>query len=304
MKKAMLENKKLKQLGMQAAQVTCDGAEVLSEVIQNNSTLQRLDARSNHIGARGLGALQAALQAGAAVQRLDLDDVPGACQDIVEDIRGFCRLNEARALAAEEENYRVSNFSRKISLTCETLMMRTAVEGRGLLAEPRRAGRLRSPAPSPVPSPSSSPVPSPSRHRFRVSRVSEDSSPVSPVSPVVSRFRVTVVEPEPEAPPEPQPVISDGAKVQIGFEMAPIVQPTQPVQPPPPTRKVSTTTKPQSGMEKLLGLFQNPSSLFSSVAGVTLSGDKEKNTQSQDGSWEWDWGCKDVPSESKTNNNV
>lgn len=286
----MLDNKKLKQLGMQAAQVNCDGAEILAQVIRNNPTLQRLDARSNNIGVRGLAALQSALEAGAVLRRLDLDDMSGPCLDMIETIRGCCRLNEARALAAEEENNRISNFSRKISLTCETMMMRTAVEGRGLLAEPRRSGRLRSPAPSPVPSPSSSPVPSPSRNRFRVSRVSEDTSPVA------SRFRVTVVEPEAES--LPSPVVSDGAKVQIGFETAP------PPDAAPPARKTSTTAKPQTGMEKLFGLFQNPASLFSSVANVTLTGDKEKNTQGQDNNWEWDWPCKDAPSKSKTNNNL
>lgn len=278
---------------MQAAQVNCDGAEILAQVIRSNPTLQRLDARSNNIGVRGLAALQSALEAGAVLRRLDLDDMSGACLDIIENIRGSCRLNEARALAAEEENNRVSNFSRKISLTCETMMMRTAVEGRGLLAEPRRSGRLRSPAPSPIPSPSSSPVPSPSRNRFRVSRVAEEKSPVSPVA---SRFRVTVVEPE----PDPPPVVSDGAKVQIGFESS---QPDAAAPTPAPTRKTSTTTKPQTGMEKILGLFQNPASLFSSVASVALTGDKEKNTQGQESPWEWDWGCKDTPSKSKTNNN-
>jgi protein phosphatase 1 regulatory subunit 37 len=74
-----------------------------------------------------------------------------------------------------------SSTSRKISLTCETLLHSAAVPPQptipdsGLLSEPRRgsSGRLRSPAPSPVPSPVSSPVPSPSRTRFQVSIYSQ-----------------------------------------------------------------------------------------------------------------------------------
>jgi protein phosphatase 1 regulatory subunit 37 len=108
---------------------------------------------------------------------------------LVTEIRGYCTRNE---IAAREEEDTVEegpttgtpgrgrmtiSTSRKISLTCETLLRSTAlppqvvIPDSGLLAEPRRgsSGRLRSPAPSPVPSPVSSPVPSPSRTRFQVS---------------------------------------------------------------------------------------------------------------------------------------
>lgn len=348
MKSVMMQNRTLKQLGVQAAHINCEGATIIAEVLAENGELRRIDARSNHIGVHGLTALKNVLDSGASVHRIDLDDSQGHCQVLVEEIREFCRLNEARALVEEElENSQIPNFSRKISLTCETLMIRNQLEANNnnFLGEPKRSGRLRSPEPSPIPSPASSPVPSPSRHRFRVSRVSEssssDCSSISPSSPVSSRFRVTLVE--------PSTVYSDGSVAKIGFEYSP--QPlddddatrsstaskkpgaTRPsldsdsvfednhsppvIEAPVPEapqqnenenesrkRKVSAPpmTKPHSGLEKLLGIFQNPSSLFSSV---TLSSEKQKNTQTNDvkvldgsdktnvkegkESWEWDW---------------
>jgi protein phosphatase 1 regulatory subunit 37 len=108
---------------------------------------------------------------------------------LVTEIRGYCTRNETAAREEEDtvdegtttgalgRGRLTSSTSRKISLTCETLLRSTAlppqavIPNSGLLAEPRRgsSGRLRSPAPSPVPSPVSSPVPSPSRTRFQVS---------------------------------------------------------------------------------------------------------------------------------------
>lgn len=153
---------------------------------------------------------------------------------LVSEIRGYCTRNqkaaeekEAMAAAAAEVNPDKESLdsahslftSRKISLTCETLLKTNKHNNNSnnnnanqFLMEPKRSGRkLRSPAPSPVPSPVSSPLPSPSRHRFQVLRVPEDdsSSPPTPLSssysppnvpsrffppsPVTSRFRVTPV---------------------------------------------------------------------------------------------------------------
>lgn len=348
MKSSMIENRSLKQLGVQAAHINCEGATILAEVLAENTELRRIDARSNHIGVKGLTALKNVMDSGGSVHRIDLDDSQGQCQALIEEIREFCRLNEARALVEEEiENSRTSNFSRKISLTCETLLMKHQLEtNNNLLGEPKRSGRLRSPEPSPIPSPASSPVPSPSRHRFRVSRVSEsfsDSSSASPTSPISSRFRVTLVE--------PSTIYADSNVTKVGFEYSPhpsddddavgatsssskgagndskpssldsdvfednhsppiIKTEFVDVPPQPPIneteneqrkRKTSVppVTKSQTGLEKLLGIFQNPSGLFSSVS---LSGDKQKNTQTNDVGdnkvyekessrdfWDWDW---------------
>ncbi|KAL0275860.1 UNVERIFIED_CONTAM: hypothetical protein PYX00_003584 [Menopon gallinae] len=332
MKSAMIRNHHLKQLGVQSAKINCEGVSALAEVLKANAHLRRIDARSNEIGPDGLRALKAALEAGAKVHRIDLDDSQGESQSLIEEIRECCRLNEAKFHVEEElENSRSFSFSRKISLTCETLMMRNHLEANNnFLGEPKRAGRLRSPEPSPIPSPASSPLPSPSRHRFRVSRVSEsssDGSSLSPSSPVPSRFRVTLVE--------PSGVHSDVNTQKVGFEFPCVKTEVQPATasadgpaedakpaapsdnhvPPassaakePPSssdesdasdqrrRKVSVS-KPQTGLEKLLGLFQNPGGLFGSVS---ISGDKQKELKHFEDDdknydkenrefWDWDW---------------
>lgn len=326
MKLAMIRNHHLKQLGVQSAKVNCEGASILAEVLKANGILRRIDARSNEISSDGLKALKSALEAGAKVHRIDLDDSQGECQALIEEIRESCRLNEAKFRIEEDlENSRSFSFSRKISLTCETLMMRNHLEtNNNFLGEPKRAGRLRSPEPSPIPSPASSPLPSPSRHRFRVSRVSESSSEgssLSPSSPVPSRFRVTLVE--------PSKVHSDVNTQKVGFEFscakAEVQTAEEPVEDvklaapsdihvPPPSaakepsssdekeandqrrRKVSLS-KSQTGLEKLLGLFQNPGGLFGSVS---ISSDKQKelkhfedNDKNYDKEnrefWDWDW---------------
>jgi len=107
----------------------------------------------------------------------------------VAEIREYCARNEVSAREEEDtvdegpatgtlgRGRMMNSTSRKISLTCETLLRSAAVPqhpvvpDNGLLVEPRRGsgGRLRSPAPSPIPSPVSSPIPSPSRTRFQVS---------------------------------------------------------------------------------------------------------------------------------------
>lgn len=146
-------------------------------------------------------------------------------KSLVEEIREKCaenernimgRKNESDNCSSEEEDsvkelsakYRNLQLSvvdsRKISLTCESLEFRpvenaTNVTSSNFLGEPKKNGRLRSPAPSPIPSPVSSP--SPIRSRFQVSKVNEgqNSSPFyNPTSAhkVSSRFKVTVVEPE------------------------------------------------------------------------------------------------------------
>lgn len=166
----------------------------------------------------------------------------------MSEIRAHCSRNEQipKPEVEEEEEAEVSEVSdseksekrvrltsvnsRKISLTCQTLLRSVAQDNcsisGGLLAEPQRnRTRLRSPAPSPVPSPVSSPMPSPApspgpaRNRFRVSQVSESDSlsPSPSASPSSSptcffpssRFKVTVVEP-------PSPIVASNS-VTLGF---------------------------------------------------------------------------------------
>lgn len=132
------------------------------------------------------------------------------------------RKNEAENCSASEEEDSVHELAakyynlrssvvdtRKISLTCESLQFRPQDIGtnninnnngtnNNYLGEPKKNGRLRSPAPSPIPSPVNSP--SPVRSRFQVSKVNENQNscpfyvPNCATSTRSSRFKVTVVE--------------------------------------------------------------------------------------------------------------
>lgn len=244
MKDSLQQNRTLLRLGMQSTHLACEGAIVLAEVIEDNPVIQRIDLRDNSILMAGLMALALSMKSNRNVTQLDLDDVPkrrppdlsvSEYRKWVSEIRSYCSRNEQipRPDVEVEEEEDVSEVSdserpdrrirlssinsRKISLTCQTLLRSVAQDNcsisSGLLAEPRRQGRLRSPAPSPVPSPVSSPMPSPApspgpaRNRFRVSQVSESDSmsPSPSASPSTSptcffpsgssRFKVTVVEP-------------------------------------------------------------------------------------------------------------
>lgn len=104
-------------------------------------------------------------------------------------------------LNAKYHNLKLSVIdSRKISLTCESLhFCPPEVATNNFLGEPKKNGRLRSPAPSPIPSPVSSP--SPVRSRFQVSKVKENQNSCPfyiPATNKNSRFKVTIVEPEAE----------------------------------------------------------------------------------------------------------
>ncbi|XP_067000082.2 uncharacterized protein [Anabrus simplex] len=258
-KTSLQQNRTLLRIGMQSTHISCEGAVALAECIANNPVIQRIDLRDNNVQVAGLMALAHSMKMNHSVSQLDLDDSPKRKLEnseelkqyhiLVQEIRDYCARNELAAITEEKEvveesettperRVRLSgSASRKISLTCETLMRAMSapqdVEHPHLLSEPRRSGgRLRSPAPSPVPSPASSPVPSPSRNRFQVSRVSETSPATSPStsllssspsrffsSPGMSRFRVTLVEPSVCQPPAPKPVISSpsGNNVTVGF---------------------------------------------------------------------------------------
>ncbi|XP_034248937.1 protein phosphatase 1 regulatory subunit 37 [Thrips palmi] len=256
MKDSLQQNKTLLRLGMQSTHLSCEGAIALAEVIEDNKVIQRIDLRDNTILMAGLLALALSMKSNQTVTQLDLDDAPkrrppdvtlNDYQKLVSEIRGYCSRNEQIPKPeVEEEEEEVSEVSdsekserrvrltsvnsRKISLTCQTLLRSVAQDNcnisGGLLAEPQRnRTRLRSPAPSPVPSPVSSPMPSPApspgpaRNRFRVSQVSESDSlsPSPSASPSSSptcffpssRFKVTVVEP-------PSPIVASNS-VTFGF---------------------------------------------------------------------------------------
>ncbi|XP_046387438.1 protein phosphatase 1 regulatory subunit 37 [Ischnura elegans] len=158
---------------------------------------------------------------------------------------------------------------------------------------------IPSPSPSPTPSPHSSPVPSPSS-RFHVSRVPDPPPPpppppLPPSSPS-SRFKVTLV-----SEPPPTLVTTSTGNVTIGFKcQQDCVTPAppcpseaswdfgggeqrveegeqsieaSPFSVPGRIRKFSSVTPPRSlepeqpknasSLERLLGLFQKPSSIFS-----------------------------------------
>lgn len=264
-KDSLQQNRTLLRLGMQSTHLTCEGAIALAECIADNPVIQRIDLRDNNLQVAGLMALSLSMKVNRSVNQLDLDYTPKKrlesnealkqYQSLVTEIRGYCERNEQAEFSEEEANtpenpenipertLRVpsSMASRKISLTCETLMRSTDPDNitSSQFLEPKRfpGGRLRSPAPSPVPSPVSSPIPSPSRTRFQVSRVSEthpvgspsscSSSPYTPssispsptrffASPGTSRFRVTLVEPCNSVPP---PIVSSpsGNNITVGF---------------------------------------------------------------------------------------
>ncbi|XP_049783625.1 protein phosphatase 1 regulatory subunit 37 [Schistocerca cancellata] len=235
-KEPLQQNRSLLRLGMQSTHLSCEGVIALAECIADNNVIQRIDLRDNNIQLAGLLALTHSLKVNHSVTQVDLDDRPKKkmedddkqYEQLVAEVRRFCTRNQEQAsehqdtVGAEvpERRLRIpKSVSRKISLTCETLMRNVETanhqqpQPHHLLPETRPrggGGRLRSPAPSPSPSPVSSPIPSPSRNRFQVSRVSEMSSPTtffevssSPSScPVTaspsassSRFQVTSVEP-------------------------------------------------------------------------------------------------------------
>ncbi|KAJ8882465.1 hypothetical protein PR048_014273 [Dryococelus australis] len=171
---------------------------------------------------------------------------------LVDEIRQYCKRNEEllreeedtidESEALERRSRLSSTFTRKISLTCETLLRQLEQPNSGYLmpGEPRRSGgRLRSPEPSPSPSPVPSPVPPSSpRSRFHVSRVVDAASPVATPSlsssptrffptSSVSRFRVTVVDP---SPPQPPPIIQHVTpEISIQTEISPSPERAEPV---------------------------------------------------------------------------
>lgn len=157
-----------------------------------------------------------------------VDEIRKRCADIergimerkneVEDCSVSEEEDSVHELAAKYYNLRSSVVdTRKISLTCESLQFRPQDIGvadsnnenngsnnnnNNYLGEPKKNGRLRSPAPSPIPSPVNSP--SPVRSRFQVSKVNENqnSCPFYVPSSAAgnrssSRFKVTVVETQP-----------------------------------------------------------------------------------------------------------
>lgn len=240
-KEPLQQNRSLLRLGMQSTHLSCEGVIALAECIADNNVIQRIDLRDNNIQLAGLLALTHSLKVNHSVTQVDLDDRPKKkmedddkqYEQLVAEVRRFCSRNREQAsehqdtVGAEvpERRLRIAkSVSRKISLTCETLMRNVETanhqqpQPQHLLPETRPrggGGRLRSPAPSPSPSPVSSPIPSPSRNRFQVSRVSEMSSPTTffevsssssfcpaaapPSAPSSvsssSRFQVTSVEP-------------------------------------------------------------------------------------------------------------
>lgn len=150
-------------------------------------------------------------------ERLIMERKGGEINDVVDEMSGDTSTEEedsVRELDAKTRNLKLSVVdSRKISLTCESLQFQPlsvleptvapSNNNNNFLGEPRKNGRLRSPAPSPIPSPVSSP--SPVRSRFHVSKVAENQNSsscsfnvpsVNKQSSSSSRFKVTVVEPD------------------------------------------------------------------------------------------------------------
>ncbi|XP_073968428.1 uncharacterized protein [Rhodnius prolixus] len=297
-KEALSLNNTLLRYGMQSTAITSDGAITLAHIIANNKALQRIDLRDNDLQINGLTALSLSLKTNTRITQLDVDDYPknklqmygGTMEEfmsLVEEIRGYCSRNEA---GGDESLLRAklsTIAARKISLTCDTLTRvpvgqstspSTPPCGGGTFLqvegnEPKRVGgRLRSPAPSPIPSPIASP--SPTRTRFQVSKVCEDSPPESNVFFNTStRFHVTTVSPK-EVPPVPvftetllpvPPTDESNTKVVTPPTCQTSLNPSAQVSA-SRTRKLSSwmsqgifsDSKAASGLEKLLGLFQNP----------------------------------------------
>ncbi|XP_054271135.1 protein phosphatase 1 regulatory subunit 37 isoform X2 [Macrosteles quadrilineatus] len=281
-KQALQQNRSLLRLGMQSTHLSCEGAVALAEIIADNTTIQRIDLRDNNLQVAGLMALVLSMRVNRSVSQLDLDDTPrrkhsmGPALDeymkLVSEIRGHCETNSKRMPREEdipevkeesltvniEKRPRAGSFvTRKISLTCETLARTQAIpppDSASQLLEPKRGGRLRSPAPSPIPSPVASP--SPTRSRFQVSRVAESDSPVTPPSssPNVffgsgSRFKVTVVDSG--APATPTVLTSNN--ITVGFETPAVLSPSVSVSPAP-----SPTPIPAPLLSSIPSLFSTP----------------------------------------------
>ncbi|CAB0017213.1 unnamed protein product [Nesidiocoris tenuis] len=225
-----------------------------------------------------------------------LEESTEECIRLVEEIRNYCQRNEAgdQTDGGEDDSALRATLcsiaARKISLTCDTSTMRpcnvppvVTMKQSTTLDVPKKNSRLRSPAPSPIPSPVASP--SPTRTRFQVSKVSEESSENEFFGVRPMRFRVTPVDSVDGSPPPklPQVIVPSGNSPQSTYTAAqsayasqnyanqsPAPQRKSPVEPtvtPPRTRKLSSWMSPifpeskvvtSAGLEKLLGLFQNP----------------------------------------------
>lgn len=207
-KTSLKMNDSVTSIGLQATNLTCDGLKILAEILQfgGNSTLQRIDLRSNNLSIVGLCALNEALKTNKNVTRIDLDvdvdDEPKSdanemlpinseIQRLVNTIRQQCLHNEnpveastaaieiPKAMLPPARIKRTNNNfnARKISLTCSNVIKVSPKQQQTQqLLEPIKKqanNRLRSPSPTLSPS---SPLASPSRSRFQVSRVSESSS--------------------------------------------------------------------------------------------------------------------------------
>ncbi|XP_050429938.1 protein phosphatase 1 regulatory subunit 37 [Adelges cooleyi] len=221
-KNPLKNNKNILRLGLQSTQITCIGVQYLSEALEVNTSLQRLDLRDNNIQVKGLKNLKDSILKNCRITRLDLDpqprnqyaaDITKEYTNLLESVKQICSENENKSNNREIDNnlldqrsddvnvtkaIKIPNVdSRKISLTCESLMMQyNSLKNPNFLGSDDylstlrgSGGRLRSPAPSPIHSPiANSPACSPlitsTRNRFHVSKVSEQ-------KPKESRFKVT-----------------------------------------------------------------------------------------------------------------
>ncbi|XP_050535974.1 protein phosphatase 1 regulatory subunit 37 isoform X9 [Daktulosphaira vitifoliae] len=219
----MKKNKNILRLGLQSTQITCRGAQHLSEILEVNESLQRLDLRDNNIQIKGIKSLKDSVMKNRRITRLDIDPLPRInfavettkeYTNLLDTIKQICLENESKNHNKEifddildeksdetniTKSIKIPNVdSRKISLTCESLMMQyNSFKNPNFLGSDDylsttfrgSSGRLRSPAPSPIHSPiATSPACSPSitstRNRFQVSKVSEQ-------KPKENRFKVT-----------------------------------------------------------------------------------------------------------------
>ncbi|XP_029981843.1 protein phosphatase 1 regulatory subunit 37 [Sphaeramia orbicularis] len=77
----LMVNCTLLQLGLAQANITCEGAVAMAEVLAESRLIQRLDIRQNEVKVGGLMALCLALRINRSLASLEMDDIPPLDQD-------------------------------------------------------------------------------------------------------------------------------------------------------------------------------------------------------------------------------
>ncbi|KAJ3639464.1 hypothetical protein Zmor_002824 [Zophobas morio] len=169
----------LEGLGLQCTLLTCKGIDFLSNAIENNTSLQKINLKGNKaIQVGGLERLCQALTS-SKIFKIEIDETNRSAQDpqayvqLVKKMNAICTVNKAFKESKESNSDEIANVSqmvsRKMSLSCEPRYVIPSTPATTVQTE------------SPVMSSRSS------RNRFEITKVHD--STARPIS----RFKVTRV---------------------------------------------------------------------------------------------------------------